>query len=37
VKLGMHDVRVRSASHEKWLRVRVTTQPAQLNVDLTAE
>jgi len=37
MKIGMHDVRVRSASHEKWLRVRVTTQPAQLNVDLTAE
>jgi PEGA domain-containing protein len=37
MKLGMHDVRVRSTSHEKWLRVRVTTQPAQLNVDLTAE
>jgi PEGA domain len=37
MKLGTHDVRVRSASHERWLRVRVTTQPTQLNVDLTAE
>lgn len=37
MKLGMHDVRVRSASHERWLRVRVTTQPSELNVDLTAE
>ncbi len=37
MKLGMHDVRVRSAAHERWLRVRVTTQPTQLTVDLTAE
>jgi len=37
MKLGMHDVRVRSASHERWVRVRVTTQPTQLKVDLTAE
>jgi hypothetical protein len=35
--LGWHDVRVRSAAHEKWLRVRVTSRPAQLNVDLTTE
>jgi hypothetical protein len=34
MKLGMHDVRVRSSSHERWLRVRVTTQPAELNVNL---
>ncbi len=37
MKLGMHDLRVRSASHERWLRVRVTTQPTQVNVDLTAQ
>jgi hypothetical protein len=37
MKLGMHDVRVRNAEHERWLRVRVTVQPTQLNVDLTAE
>ena len=35
MKLGMHDVRVRSTSHERWLRVRVTTQPAELNVNLS--
>jgi len=35
MKLGMHDVRVRNAEHERWLRVRVTLQPTQLNVDLT--
>jgi len=35
--LGMHDVRVRSAAHEKWLRVRVTSRPAEMKVDLTAE
>lgn len=35
--LGWHDVRVRSAAHEKWLRVRVTSRPVQMNVDLTAE
>jgi hypothetical protein len=35
--LGMHDVRVRSAAHERWLRVRVTLHPVQLNVDMTAE
>jgi len=35
--LGMHDVRIRSAAHEKWLRVRVTLRPVQMNVDLTAE
>ena len=35
--LGMHDVRVRNAAHERWLRVRVTLHPAQMNVDLTAE
>ena len=37
MKLGMHDVRVRSASHERWVRVRVTTQPAELKVDLSGE
>ena len=37
MKLGMHDVRARSAAHEKWLRVRVTTQPTQVNVDLAGE
>jgi hypothetical protein len=35
--LGWHDVRVRSAAHEKWLRVRVTSRPAEMKVDLTAE
>jgi hypothetical protein len=35
--LGMHDVRVRGAGHERWLRVRVTLQPVQVNVDLTTE
>jgi hypothetical protein len=35
--LGVHDVRIRSAAHERWLRVRVTLHPVQMNVDLTAE
>ena len=35
--LGMHDVRVRSAANERWLRVRVTLNPVQLNVDMTAK
>ena len=34
--LGVHDVRVRSAAHERWLRVRSTVQPLTINVDLTA-
>jgi hypothetical protein len=37
ISLGTHDVRVRSAAHERWLRVRATVQPVQVNVDLTAE
>ncbi len=36
ISIGLHDVRVRSAQHERWLRLRVTTQPVQVNVDLTA-
>jgi hypothetical protein len=35
--LGTHDVRLRSASHDRWKRVRVTMNPTQLNVDMTAE
>ncbi|HUK35441.1 MAG TPA: PEGA domain-containing protein [Vicinamibacterales bacterium] len=35
--LGMHDVRVRNAMHERWLRVRVTLQPVEMTVDMTAE
>jgi len=35
--LGVHDVRVRSASHDRWLRVRATVQPVVLDVDLTAK
>jgi hypothetical protein len=35
--LGTHDVRLRSASHERWLHVRVTLNPVELNVDMTAE
>lgn len=37
ISLGMHDVRVRSAAHERWLRIRATVQPVQVNVDLTAD
>ena len=36
VSIGVHDVRVRSAAHERWLRVRATVQPVTVNVDLTA-
>ena len=36
ITLGVHDVRVRSAVHERWLRVRATVQPVTVNVDLTA-
>jgi len=36
LSIGVHDVRVRSAAHERWLRVRATTQPVTVNVDLTA-
>jgi hypothetical protein len=34
--IGIHDVRLRSAAHERWLRVRATTQPVTVNVDMTA-
>jgi hypothetical protein len=37
ISVGPHDVRVRSALHERWLRVRATVQPVQINVDLTAQ
>jgi PEGA domain-containing protein len=37
IALGVHDVRVRSALHERWLRLRATVQPVQVNVDLTAD
>jgi PEGA domain len=36
IGIGVHDIRVRSAMHERWLRVRATVQPVQINVDLTA-
>jgi hypothetical protein len=36
IEVGVHDIRVRSALHERWLRVRATTQPVLINVDLTA-
>ena len=36
IAIGVHDVRVRSAAHERWLRVRATVQPLTVNVDLTA-
>jgi hypothetical protein len=36
IGIGVHDVRVRSAAHERWLRVRATVQPLTINVDLTA-
>jgi hypothetical protein len=35
ITLGVHDVRLRSAAHERWLRVRATVQPVTVNVDLT--
>jgi hypothetical protein len=35
ISLGVHDVRVRSSAHERWLRVRATVQPLTVNVDLT--
>lgn len=37
IAIGVHDVRLRSASHERWLRIRATVQPLQVNVDLTAD
>jgi hypothetical protein len=37
VSIGVHDVRLRSAAHERWLRIRATVQPVQVNVDLTAD
>jgi hypothetical protein len=37
IPIGVHDVRVRSAAHERWLRIRATVQPVQVNVDLTAD
>lgn len=37
ISLGVHDVRVRGALHERWLRVRATVQPLQVNVDLTVD
>ncbi|HXD73828.1 MAG TPA: hypothetical protein VN628_08835 [Vicinamibacterales bacterium] len=36
IAIGVHDVRLRSAAHERWLRVRATTQPVTVNVDMTA-
>ena len=36
IALGAHDIRVRSASAERWVHVRATVQPVQVNVDLTA-
>ena len=36
IALGVHDIRMRSAAHERWLRVRATVQPVVVNVDLTA-
>jgi hypothetical protein len=35
IPVGLHDVRVRGAVHERWLRVRATVQPVTVNVDLT--
>ncbi len=35
IALGVHDIRVRGAAHERWLRVRATVQPVVVNVDLT--
>jgi hypothetical protein len=37
ISIGLHDVRLRSAAHERWLRIRATVQPVQVNVDLTAD
>jgi hypothetical protein len=36
IPIGLHDVRIRSAAHERWVRVRATVQPVVVNVDLTA-
>ena len=36
IAIGTHDVRVRSARHERWVRVRATVQPVSVNIDLTA-
>ena len=36
IALGLHDVRIRSVLHERWLRLRATVQPVAVNVDLTA-
>ena len=35
VALGVHDVRLRSGSRERWLRVHATVSPVQVNVDLS--
>jgi len=37
IALGVHDVRVRGALHERWLRVRATVQPVVFNVDLLSK
>ena len=37
IALGVHDVRLRSERHERWLRLRATVQPVQVNVDLAAQ
>jgi hypothetical protein len=36
IAVGTHDIRIRGAAHERWLRVRATVQPVTVNVDLTA-
>jgi len=35
ISLGVHDVRIRGAVHERWVRIRSTVQPVTVNVDLT--
>jgi len=35
IPIGVHDVRIRSEKHERWVRVRATVQPVVVNVDLT--
>jgi len=37
IAIGVHDVRLRGSAHERWLRIRATVQPVQVNVDLTAD
>jgi hypothetical protein len=34
IPLGVHDIRVRSALHERWRRVTATVQPLEVQVDL---